>query len=72
MKTIIIEGKAKDVDYLIRALPQAVLNVKAVKMHKSIAEKADPEFDKEWAKAMSASKFKREIAKTIRKHGKKC
>ena len=56
----------------MQVLPQAGLNVKAVKKQKSIAEMNDPEFEKEWSKAMPASDFKREMAKTIRKHGKKC
>ena len=71
MKKIIIEGRTKEVDYLMQVLPQAGLNVKAVKA-KIHCRNERPEFEKEWSKAMPASDFKREMAKTIRKHGKKC
>lgn len=72
MKKIIVEGRTKEVDFLMRALPQAGFNVKAVKKQKSIAKMNDSEFEKEWSKAMPASDFKREMAKAIRKYGKKC
>jgi hypothetical protein len=70
MKAIIVQGNAKDINYISKAFPQMRLKITEVKKE-AISNLADIEFDAKFKGAMTPLQFKNKLNKSIKEYGKR-